>query len=265
MRNYIKEEFKRAFLSINTLLAFLLCFCTIGINFINTNIQNFAINKNAATAFKLIFQGRIDIIFFLFASLIASLPYASSYAIDKKSGYYKSIFIRLEPQKYLSIRYFVNGIIGGSILAISLTISLIVLLIVFRNYPITPIPTLHNGQYLAKGAFSSVFNSNPLTYAFICILMSFAYGFIFSTLGFAISVLTENEYLSVVFPFLFPILITMIFGTTPIDAYISAETIFFPERFSSSTELQYFTGVIGWLAFSTTLLIIGFRKAIKNV
>lgn len=265
MTSYIKQEFKRAVFSFNTILAIVICTVAIYINFINTMVQEYMVNKNAVSCFMLIYRGNIDIVIFILASLIVSLPYASSYAIDKNSGFLNNIHIRLNEKKYFIIRYLVNGIVGGGVLAICLTVTLLILLVIFRGTPITPIPTIDDGQYLVTGAFSYYYNNKPLIFAVICILMSFAYGFIFATLGFAVAVFTENSYLAVVVPFIFPILVTMIFSPTRLDKYISAETLFFPLRFTSTTSLQYIFSTLGWLIFVTTLLVIAYiRKGKKN-
>lgn len=258
MKSYIKEDFKRAILSTNTLIAVILCSVCIILNFTDIRKSFYWENRNAVTAFLLIFKGQYDILFFFFASLIASLPYAGSYAIDKKSGFIKDINYRMNKSKYFVVRYFVNGIVGGAILALSLLISLAVLLVLYRNNPIN----LPKGQYMLPGAFSYFYNHKPIVYPFICILMSFGYGFIFSTLGLSISVLTENVYLAVLFPLLFPVIITMIFGGSKIMHYTSVEILFFPSRFASSTPHQFFMVESIWLIFVTILYIVAARRKV---
>lgn len=261
MKGYIKEEFKRAIFSRNTLIAVVLCFICITLNFTYTNKGFYIRNKNAATTFLLIFRGKYSILLLTFASLIASLPYAASYAIDAKNGFVKDVYTRMSRKKYFLVKYFVNGIVGGAVLALCLLITLAILLIIFRGSPIKPF----TGQDIFTGAFEYFYNNNLLIYSFICILMLFGYGFIFSTLGLSIAVLTENMYLSLFFPLLFPIIITMLFGGGEIGHYLSVEMIFYPMNFAYSTEGQFFIAEGIWLSFVTILYFIGsVRKVIIN-
>ena len=92
---------------------------------------------------------------------------------------------------------------GGGVLAFSLLATLLISLILFRHYPITPFMP----NYIrVSGAFSDIYSYHPLIYSLILIINSFVFGVGFSTLGFSISVFIENEYLAIIFPFLFAII-----------------------------------------------------------
>lgn len=260
MKSYIKEEFKRAIYSLNTLIAFVLCFIVITISFTYTNHSFYLDNKNAVTAFLLIFRGEFATLFIIFASFIAALPYSHSYVTDKKSGFLKHMLVRIDKKKFFITRYFVNGIIGGLVLALSLLIVYIVLLIIFMKAPI-PLPT---GYDMETGAFGYYYNNYPVVFVFICILLLFCYGFIFSTLGLALGVFTENKYVSVVATLMVPVLVEMTTGGGFLHKFISTDIIFFPISYGSTTNTQVLGIELGWIFFATMLYVIGISRKVKD-
>lgn len=260
MKSYLKEDFKRAIISRNTLIAIILCFICISLNFTDTNFGFYVNNKNVVTGFLLIYKGQFCILFYFFASLIAALPHSASYSIDLKSGFIKSLWTRIGKKRYFILKFIVTGFVGGTILSFCLIMTLGILFIIFRNNPILP----PSGQYIRTGAFSFYYNNNPLGYVFICILINFGYGFIFSTFGLAVSVISENIYLSIILPLLFPVLTIIIIGGTKLALLTSPEILFYPMRFASSTITQFFTVEVVWLVFVIAIYIVGIKRKVAN-
>ena len=157
--------------------------------------------RSTNNAFNLLIQGysggTASILAMLFPILV-SIPYTSSYIIDMKSGYLKYILTRTKITNYIIIRIIINGLVGGFVLFISLSIAFIMFVLLKG--------TNSSEIYSQTIIFKDVLNTNPYLYVLLILLNSFVCGFVFATFGLGFSTLLKNTYLTILFPFLFYIL-----------------------------------------------------------
>lgn len=190
MQAYLKEEMKRAFLSNVTILSIIVAFISI---FIGT-IETYLFPDPENNAFNLLEKGYSDILSLLFPLLVA-IPFTASYIIDRETGYLKYILVRMKLTHYMLTRLLVNGLVGGFVLAFSLTVSFILFVILKGTHS----SVIYSQVIILKG----VLNTNPFLFAFALIFNSFICGFVFATFGLGMSTFLKNKYLTVLFPFIF--------------------------------------------------------------
>lgn len=121
----------------------------------------------------------------LLLPIIACLPYATSFFLERKNGSFKNLLIRMNWKKYLWTKISVNAILGGIIVTIPIIIHSIFLFLVFSKEKIEL--TLY-----PSGAFSHIFIQNTILYIIIYIGIIFAFGVAFACLGLALSNFAKN-------------------------------------------------------------------------
>ena len=72
--------------------------------------------------------------FIIFAPLLAALPFSARFCTELECGMIRPILLRQRPEKYLTQKFIVNGIAGGSSLALSETILALAVLILGMPY-----------------------------------------------------------------------------------------------------------------------------------
>lgn len=119
--------------------------------------------------------------------ILATLVYATTYLIDKKSGYLKNILLRVSKRKYFFNKTLVNFISGGLIVNIPLIICLIIYMIIFDNRSLPSIEA-----FLPKGFMSELFVINPILYIIFFSIVLFFIGGVYSTFAMAVGINSNN-------------------------------------------------------------------------
>jgi hypothetical protein len=207
MQTYIKEEFKRAFLSKSTVLSITLVFLSIFIGAIESFL--FPVENNAFNLLIIGYSGGTASILSVLFPILVSIPFASSYIDDSKTGYLKYILTKTKLINYIKIRLLANGLIGGFVLSFCLSISFF-LFVILKG---TKSSVIHAQINILK----DIFETNPFLYIFLLILNSFVCGMVFATFALGISTFLKNKYLTVIFPFIFYILSgTLLYKINPL-------------------------------------------------
>ncbi|GAB2562145.1 hypothetical protein [Gracilibacillus alcaliphilus] len=199
MNSYIKEELKRAFLSKITIgtavLSVVLVFVGMfeylswipyeGISLLYIFLSGY--NSGTANFLGVVFP------------IIACLPFATSYVEDFKSGLNKYIYLRMKKNQYMTIRFFINGLVGGTVLFIGPFIAFVFLLVVkiFTGIPMV-LEQIETFTY-----FESIGVHSPIVMIIIILITLFFCGFILATVALGVSTLIRNVYLTMLTPFIF--------------------------------------------------------------
>jgi len=195
LKNYIKNEFKRGFFSKRNLIAIVLCFLSI-VLYKFEDLFNTYWKVEASYLFTWSTRGFIGI----FAPILVCLPFADSYLDDVDSGMQKYLYIKITRLKYGVIKLFVNGLLGGLVLLIGSFLSFLIF--------------LSRGIYVVKDAniingLADLYTKSPFGYIFLIIFCMFIFGIVFSTLGLSISTIIKNKYVSMLFPFIFYMILSV--------------------------------------------------------
>jgi len=129
----------------------------------------------------------------LFSPVIATIPFASSYASERNSGFSIFVLQRLSPCRYLYTKLASNALAGGLVLALP---SLLALLWVTAMFPMTSLIELAPSHF-----FWDLSPPAPLIYMGLQVITAFLFGATSATLGLAASVLFRNSFYANVIPF----------------------------------------------------------------
>lgn len=203
MKSYIKTELRRAILSKNALISFIITFLVLFIAFLEfVHFPRFSINNmrdryDAIYLFTRIRHSTKASILVLIAPLLASLAFSDSYLSDKESGFLKFIYLRIGQKKYIFSKIIVNSIVSGLVISLA---SFVMLFFLICVYGIKDVNTLN------LGPFSWIYYKSRLLYATFLILISFIFNVIFANLALGISPWIKNKYLTFIFPFFYYII-----------------------------------------------------------
>ena len=139
--------------------------------------------------------------FGIFGVMLATLAYAFTYIIDKKSGTLKNILLRVNRKKYYLTKASVNFIIGGLVASVPSIITLIVGLIFFNN----TLPSITGDLHIdfPKGFLSEYFHTNPILYIGFFTLLLFCIGGIYATFALAIGCITKKVIPAILIPIIY--------------------------------------------------------------
>ncbi len=198
MRRYLVFEIKRSIFSYPFLIGWLIAMA--GIAAWTLPKLQFASEMGALRLFLWLHDGYIS----LLAPVIATIPFAQSYAIERNSGFSRFVMQRLSLARYQTAKLVSNALAGGLVLVIPLVSALIW---VTAKYPMTvPDP---NGN---PPFFQNLDPPDPLVHMGLLIGLGFLFGATYATVGLATSVLFRNPYYANVIPFAIYIVFGFLFG-----------------------------------------------------
>ncbi|TSB45877.1 hypothetical protein [Alkalicoccobacillus porphyridii] len=202
MNTYVKEELKRAFIS---KVAFGTMILSIALVFVGMFEYLSWISYGGISVLYIFLSGyntgTANFLVIVFP-ILATLPFASSYVEDCKSGLIKYTYLRMQKRTYMYIRLVVNGIIGGTVLFIGPFVAFVFLMIAktFTGMPMVK-------EHMETVAyFESIGVHSPLLMIIIILMTLFCCGFIIATIALGISTFIQNSYLTILIPFILYIL-----------------------------------------------------------
>jgi len=125
------------------------------------------------------------------APLVATLPFARSYAAERNSGFSLSVLRRLPVSSYAGVKCLTNAVAGGLVLAVPVAAAAIWARTAYAEIP-DP-----NGDPRFLGAHLTL---SPSLYMCACVGLAFAFGATFATVGLAASVLFRRPFAAHVSP-----------------------------------------------------------------
>nr|WP_312580065.1 hypothetical protein [Sedimentibacter sp.] len=242
MIRYIAEDFKRAFLSYNTLLSILILFFSIIIGSID-NILNENFPYGSGYLFFISYNVGIA---FLITPILVCFPYVDSYVNDLNSGYIKYLFLKITPVKYSAIRIITNALVSGFTIFTGLCAGYLALLKLKG--------IADDGKYIIiNNELVSLYNNSQIKYVFLLIGLAVLGAMAFSTFSLGLSTIFKNRYLAILFPFFCFIFSGMFLGQ--ISHYMNLEILFNVSFYSDIKIIKliivdmllFFTGIILFL------------------
>lgn len=198
---YLKVEFKRAVFSENMLFAMLIVLIALIIPYYEGSKIPFP-NEDGLNFFVRIGAFLPSSFLPLLAPILCCIPFSLSYIIDKESGFYNYICVRIGTKKYFSIKLMINTLVSGLVFLIPQLIMLMFLIIT---------QGINDNNMEIVGAFSEVYYSSKISYVILLIFIQFIFGGIFSTLALGISAVVQNKYLTIILPFVYVLLSGTVF------------------------------------------------------
>lgn len=184
--NLFISELKRSIFSIYFILAavFLLIVLFISVS----SEYSFGDMTGALHLMNFVRSGLIS----LFAPILAAIPFAGSFSIERNNGFLPFIFIRTNKSTYIWSKLLATGLSGALVLTIPYALFFLWLVI---RFPVLP---LDNSL---PGPFGDVAQTAPMAYVLFIFVVTFLFGFIYALIGLAISTVFKQSLFAYIFPF----------------------------------------------------------------
>lgn len=140
------------------------------------------------------------VLLFYLLPLMATLPFASSYYTDRKTGYLKNILTRTKRKNYFCSKYLAVFLSGGTTVAFPLLFNLaLTALLIPSVRPRVGVGSFILGQHVL---WSELFSSHPYLYCFLYVAVDFVAAGLLAVLAVALSDLIGNRFAILLAPLL---------------------------------------------------------------
>ncbi|MDD4700185.1 MAG: hypothetical protein PHV07_08030 [Oscillospiraceae bacterium] len=139
-------------------------------------------------------------LFFTIFPLLASIPFADSFLVDRKSGYIKNILTRTSKKNYYISKFIAVFLSGGFAVAIPLVFDFYLTSLFIPAV----IPDISSGEFplVANSTWVSIFYTHPFVYVFLYLLLIFVVSGILASVALAFSFIIKYQYVIALTPFL---------------------------------------------------------------
>jgi len=142
----------------------------------------------------------------LFAPIVATLPFARTYAEERNDGFSRFVLQRLSTFRYSVAKLMANALAGGFVLALPSVAAMCWLMAIFPMYP---------RPYIERLPYYFFHDLGPpagLVYMGLQVTAVFLYGALCATLGLAASVLFRNAFFANISPFTLFMIVGFLFA-----------------------------------------------------
>lgn len=180
----------------------------------------------------------------LIGHIAVTIPFAQSYALERNSGFSRSVLLRQSLRNYQASRLVANALAGGLVLALPLAGAVAWVLSSFPVYP------FHSGP-VSRPPMAFIGDSyifpDQVTYMWLMVAWMFLYGATIATAGLAVSTLLRNPYYANIVPFAALIVLAVAANYLGVP-HLATNVMWFPASNTMATPLsvgaQY---AAGWL------------------
>ncbi len=175
----------------------------------------------------------------LLVPLLAVLPFADSYALDRTQGYLRHVLVRSSYRRYFFAKFVANLLAGGLAVALPL-----LLLFGYTNlvYPRGLLPIEESrvtiGGY-PYGPLGSLYRIAPDLYILFRVGVGFIFGATYATLGLDISSFVNNRYIVLATPFLLYHVANFVLAVLGLERW-SPPATFIPDAVKTTSWLTVF-------------------------
>ena len=211
--NQLKTEFRRVFSSSGMLLSISIGSVITLLHVFQTPLQLHTLNLNKD--FELYpFESPCSAIanwigadvislesflFYMLMPLLATLPFASSFFSDKKSGYLKNIYARSSRKDYLISKYIAVFVSAGIAVIVPLILNLMICMVLLPNT--TPEPSAGASAIQPLHLFSMIYYTKPTLYLIIYLIIDFIFAGLFACISLTCSFFTNYKIIVLICPF----------------------------------------------------------------
>jgi hypothetical protein len=248
MGSLLKEDLKRAFFSYPYLIALTL---VLGSLIYGLYPDWDAPNAGFVYHFRTAYASGFTSILALLAPLLVTIPFVSSYAVDRESGFLKYLLLRTDRSRYAFSKLIANALAGGSVLFLALTLLFFGL---YFWFPGSSVDYVNPG-----GAFHSVYFESEVAYVWVLIGLSFLFGATYATLGLAASAWVKNKFFGMVFPFFVYLVPGFLFPALSLDRF-EPSTTYDPSSNIYTTPLAIFVQIFLLMGIGVISFYVGMMR-----
>lgn len=145
------------------------------------------------------------LVYYLIFPILAVLPYGVSYFQDRKSGYLKNVFQRVDKKSYFYAKYWAVFLSGGFVVTFPLLLNFF---LVTLYMPLRPVDVLSGISAGPGTAFVRLCYSNSFLYTMVyAFILPFLTGGLFATLSLVMARMVDYYFTVLLTPFVFSILL----------------------------------------------------------
>lgn len=200
----------------------------------------------------------------LLVPLVATLPFADSFALDRVQNYLSYVLVRSSLRRYFISKFLTNLLVGGLAVALPL---LILFIITSITYPRGLLPIAESRAVVGgypDGPMSHLYRLAPDWYILFLVAIGFIFGAVYATLSLAISLITTNRYIILATPFLLYHLANFVLAILRLEVW-SPPATFIPDAVQGNSSLTMFGELGGIFLLSVlSLLLLGNKKRINS-
>ena len=194
-------------------------------------------------------------LFYALLPVGAALPFGWSYYVERKNGYLKNTYSRVDKKIYLTGKTIAVFLSGAAIVAISLVVN--ILLVLAKIPLITPHVwyNLYNHIYFGN-LWADLYFSAPGLYVLLYVLLDAVYGGVFALFSFAAGFYFRNIFAVLFSPFLFMVAASYIERVIQNNITDRVPVEFVPTQFLHP-QGSYFQ-IMAWAVLLVTVLLLAF-------
>lgn len=194
-------------------------------------------------------------LFYALLPVGAALPFGWSYYVERKNGYLKNIYSRVDRRIYLTGKSIAVFLSGAAVVAISLIVN--ILLVLAKIPLITPHVwyNLYNHIYFGN-LWADLYFSAPGIYVLLYVLLDVVYGGVFALFSFATGFYFRNIFAVLFSPFLFMVVASYVERVVQSNITNQVPVEFVPTQFLHP-QGSYFQ-IIAWPVLLVTVLLLTF-------
>lgn len=185
-------------------------------------------------------------LYFILLPALASLPYADSFFLDRKSGYIKQIVTRTKKSRYLAAKYIAVFIVAGLTVVLPLLVNLGLTAATLPS--LLPQITWGNFTIGANHLWAETFYTQPYLYVAGYLGLIFLFSGLFAAIALAVSFVSENRFIVMLSPFLTGLFVLSLLS-------LLGESRYSPLDFLNPAS-AHDTGLLAILAEALTLLLV---------
>jgi hypothetical protein len=140
------------------------------------------------------------LLLFLLSPILAVLPFADSYFVERKSGYLKNVCLRTHKLRYCAAKYLAVFLSGGTAVVVPMLLSLWMNSLLLPA--IMPQASSAASPVLNTHMWGALFYSRPFAYLFCYLLLDFVFYGLIAAISLVVAFWAENRFVVVLTPFL---------------------------------------------------------------
>ena len=194
-------------------------------------------------------------LFYTLLPIGAALPFGWSYYAERKSGYLKNIYSRVDRKTYLTGKAIAVFLSGAAVAAFSLAVN--ILLVLAKIPLIAPFVWYNLYNHVSFGSlWADLYFSMPGLYVLLYALLDVLFGGIFALLSFAVGFYFRNLFAVLFSPFLLTVAASYLQTVIRSKAPDRVPVEFIPTQFLHPQGGMY--QIMGWAVLWVTALLLAF-------
>ncbi len=190
-------------------------------------------------------------LFYLLIPILATIPFADSFFLDRKTGFIKNVLVRGQKKYYFLSKFIATFLAGGSAVLIPLVLSLALTAMVFPA--MDPEASTYVFAINASSLWGSLFYTHPFIYVFLYLIITFIFCGFLATTALVMGFFAENRFVVIVTPFLLYLFTFSVFSLFGADRF---EPINFLSPSFGGSSLSIILGETLLLGLVTLILFI---------